>query len=83
MTGTFDKSSFTNRKQTKQSDNRKIVIKSSITQRFWTDFGVSVGVDITTNLVWLSNERDPNLPNPRNICIIQRDSNIMITTLNH
>ena len=50
----YDKSPYTLRKIQKAAWQHKNAIKNSITQRFWTDLGRSVGVTTAAQLVWLN-----------------------------
>ena len=54
LTRSYDNSPYTHRKSKKQHDNTKTPPKTSITQRFRTDFGRSVGVTTATKLVWIN-----------------------------
>ena len=63
-------------KSKKQRDNIKTQPKTSITHRFQTDLGRSVGVTIATQLVWLN--RLPNPPTHDNSCEIE-DMNMQIS----
>ena len=73
LTQSYDKSPYTPEKIAKSKEKtHKCKIKTSITQRFWTDLGRPVGVATATQLVWINQIRGPNLPTNRKRCVIKR-----------
>ena len=59
-------------KSKNRHENTKTPPKTSITQRLRIDLGLSVGITIVTQLLWLNRLLDPNFPTNRKSCIIKR-----------
>ena len=73
LTQSYDKSPYTSRNVKRANDNTNNVTKNSITQRFRTDLGRSVGVTTASQLVWLTNVRAQPSQSPQQPCI-QKDT---------
>ena len=77
LTQSCDEHPYTNRKFKSELTTQKAPQKTSITQRLWTDLGLSVGVTTVIQLLWLNRLTVPNLPTNRKSCIIKRTHNFM------